>query len=168
MIDSTNNFTDEIVQNTVVITKIIQVVEMTETPYKQYIEPIINDINLIKDTIDDYFKVNVNYSKNTLICVKTNNKLFQLNLPIFTYILYNPTNTQIPIQLLKNYTVETNYSAQTPLMLAAVVNNFNYVQQLIQFDIGKIDEYNKSALDYAIEFQSSDEIIDLLSQFELS
>ena len=68
--------------------------------------------------------------------------------------------------LLTNYYDETNFSGQTPLMLSVIINNFSYVRQLINYDIGKLDEFDKSALDYAYEFNVDKRIINLLEQFE--
>ena len=51
-------------------------------------------------------------------------------------------------------------------MIAACLNNLFYVQQLLRFDVGKLDDYDKSALDYAYEFNADLQIIDLLEQYE--
>ena len=51
-------------------------------------------------------------------------------------------------------------------MFAAAIDNLNYVTQLIQYDVGRLDEFGKSALDYAYEFNAAPAIVDLLEQFE--
>ena len=97
-----------------------------------------------------------------------NKKIFKLNIPVYNYIIHNPVEKFIPKELLSDYVGEINYSAQTPLMLSAIINNENYVKQLIPYDVGKLDENDKSALDYAYEFNSDPKIIDLLEQYEYS
>lgn len=148
--------------------KRIKTLELPATPYNTFQESILNDINTIKECINEYTTLGTQM-KPVMKCtsnVVVNNRIFQLNIPVFNYILHNPNGTSIPTQLLNEYVGETNYSAQTPLMLATIINNLNYVKQLITYDIGKIDEYDKSALDYAYEFSVQPDIIDLLEQYE--
>ena len=93
-------------------------------------------------------------------------KQFNIDIPIFKFIIHNPTAPFIPSELIHSCVGETNYKHQTPLMLSVVIGNFNFVKQLIYYDIGKLDDYEKSALDYAYENHVSQEIIDLLEEYE--
>ena len=150
----------------------LKLLEIPKSPYNDFINSMINDINLFKLNIEEYKQIKAedgSESAKPFQCrehVIVNNKIFRLQIPVFDWILHNPFLQRIPDILLKDYVGETNYSAQTPLMLSTVLNNINYVQQLITFDVGKLDESDKSALDYAYEFNSSPEIVELLEQYE--
>lgn len=88
---------------------------------------------------------------------------------MFKYIHDNPNGINIPDEYISNYTTEVNYNGQTPLMYATYIDNINYVKILLKHDVGKVDDFNKSALDYAYERKqhvNNDEIIDLLEQYE--
>ena len=99
--------------------------------------------------------------------VKINNKKFIISNPIFQFIIENPHAPRIPSSLISNYTGETNLKRQTALMLAVSISNEIFVRQLLPIDVGQLDDYNKSALDYAIMFNVSKIIIDLLEEYEL-
>ena len=71
---------------------------------------------------------------------------------MFKYINDNPKSTLIPKKYTDNYVTEFNYNGQTPLMYSVLINNVNFVKTLLKFDVGKVDDFNKSALDYAYEF----------------
>ena len=71
---------------------------------------------------------------------------------MFKYINDNPKSTLIPKKYTDNYVTEFNYNSQTPLMYSVLINNVNFVKTLLKFDVGKVDDFNKSALDYAYEF----------------
>lgn len=147
--------------------------ELSFIPNIQY-ENMVNDINSMKNKIDEYklsHSTLIQHPKHIII----NDKLFQISIPVIEFILTYPNLIQTNetniltsqfLTLLINYNGETNYSGQTPLMIATCLNNLFYVQQLIRYDIGKIDEFDKSALDYAYEFNVDPKIIDLLEQFE--
>lgn len=88
---------------------------------------------------------------------------------VIDYIKNNPDGNEIPKELLDKYRGEKNINIQTPLMIAVMCNNVNYVKQLIPYDVGVIDEFNISALEYAMEYCSRNkEIIELLSEYEQS
>lgn len=99
--------------------------------------------------------------------VKINNKKFIISNPIFQFIIENPHASHIPSSLISNYMGETNLKKQTALMLAVFISNEVFVRQLLPIDVGQLDDYNKSALDYAIMFNASKTIIDLLEEYEL-
>ena len=84
-------------------------------------------------------------------------------LPIFKAVY---TNDFVVIKdYIESDYVEMNLSFQTPLMLAARLNNYKMVKLLLG-ESCLVDSNEKKALDYANEFNSSIEIIDLLSQRE--
>lgn len=84
-------------------------------------------------------------------------------LPIFKAVY---TNDFVVIKdYIESDYVEMNLSFQTPLMLAARLNNYKMVKLLLG-ESCIVDSNEKKALDYANEFNSSIEIIDLLSQRE--
>ena len=97
---------------------------------------------------------------------------------IFKYIHDNPKSTSIPMKYIDNYITEFNYNGQTPLMYSVLINNLNFAKTLLKYDIGKVDDFNKSALDYAYELNaqskhfSSEElkslhdIIQMLEEYE--
>lgn len=99
--------------------------------------------------------------------VKINNKKFIISNPIFQFIIENPRASHIPSSLISNYMGETNLKKQTALMLAVFISNEVFVRQLLPIDVGQLDDYNKSALDYAMMFNASKTIIDLLEEYEL-
>lgn len=71
---------------------------------------------------------------------------------IFKYIHDNPKSTLIPTSYMDSYVTEFNYNGQTPLMYSVLINNLMFVKTLLRHDVGKVDDFNKSALDYAYEF----------------
>lgn len=86
---------------------------------------------------------------------------------ILHYISENPDGDQIPIELIDQYRGEKNLQIQTPLMRAVMANNVNYVKQLLIYDVGNIDENDKTALDYAIEYKNKNKsIIYMLNEYE--
>jgi ankyrin repeat protein len=74
------------------------------------------------------------------------------------YKIYN----DLPLNDLNDYITEYNLNHQTPLMYASYLNKLDYVQQLIPYDVCRIDDFNKTALDYAID----ESIRELLAQYE--
>lgn len=98
--------------------------------------------------------------------LKIKNELYNINAPVFEFIMQHHKSTFIPRELLFDYVGSFNFSNQTPLMLAAAISNLTFVQQLIPVDVGMLDDFGKSALDYAKEFKASDEVIELLSEYE--
>ena len=90
----------------------------------------------------------------------------RVNLPMFKYIYQNPDADSIPEELIMNYTGERNFVGQTPLMYAVKIGNINFIRQLLEFDICKLDDDYKSALDYAYQFNASNDIIALLEEYE--
>lgn len=76
---------------------------------------------------------------------------------VFKYIHDNPKSTSIPTNYLNTYVTEFNYNGQTPLMYSVLINNLSFVKILLKYDIGKVDDFNKSALDYAYEFNKRSE-----------
>ena len=157
----------EIDEESAPIHKKIPIIRIPKSDSNSYENIILNDINELKPLINEYLKENALTTTTTpLYLININEKEYKLNLPVFSYIIHDPIGDKIPPNLLLNYMGETNYSGQTPLMFAAAIDNVNYVKQLIRYDIGCIDEFGKSALDYAYEFKSIPVIIDILEQFE--
>ena len=76
---------------------------------------------------------------------------------VFKYIHDNPKSTLIPTNYLDTYVTEFNYNDQTPLMYSVLINNLSFVKTLLKYDVGKVDDFNKSALDYAYEFNNRSE-----------
>ena len=145
----------------------ITITSSPKSSYDAFIDIILNDINGIKSTINEYLKQTlISSCSPTSFDVEIGDKRWNLSIPLFGYIINNPIGERIPPPLLREYIGETNYSGQTPLMFAAAIDNLNYVKQLIQYDVGSLDEFGKSALDYACEFNAAPTIIDLLEQFE--
>lgn len=120
-------------------------------------------IDILPTTKND---VHLNISENDEIVFGS--KHYNVDLPVFKFIMNNPTSPFIPRELLENCVGETNYHHQTPLMLSVIIGNLNFIKQLIYYDIGKLDDYDKSALEYAYEFNASKDIIDILEEFEYS
>ena len=106
--------------------------------------PLSMLIDITKNEIPDSF-----VSSNE---IKINNKKFIISNPIFQFIIENPHASRIPSSLISNYMGETNLNNQTALMLAVIISNEVFVRQLLPIDVGQLDDYNKSALDYAYEF----------------
>ena len=86
---------------------------------------------------------------------------------VFKYIHYNKDGESIPETYMSEYVTEYNLNRQTPLMYSIVIGNINYVKQLLLYDIGKIDDFGRCALDYAYKY-GNQHIIDLVSEYELS
>jgi ankyrin repeat protein len=53
--------------------------------------------------------------------------------------------------LLDDYITEFNLAHQTPLMYAVIKADVEAAMELIEFDAGRIDDYGKTAYDYACE-----------------
>ena len=94
------------------------------------------------------------------------NKPHTINAPIFNFIIHNSKANHIPRELLNDYVGSFNLSNQTPLMLSAALSNLNFVLQLLPVDVGILDTFGKSALDYAKQFNASNEVIQILSEYE--
>ena len=135
-----------------------------------------NDLKPAESRLSNEVLINISNIKNpineTLFNadndVMIRNKPFQINSPVFKFIINNPNADFIPSELLNTYNGEFNLSSQTPLMLASIIGNVNFVKQLIRIDIGHLDVFNKCALDYANEFDSSQEVKNILEEYELS
>lgn len=84
---------------------------------------------------------------------------------MFNFIDTHREEQSIPTSLLSNYVTELNYNYQTPLMLAIMLGNIEFVKQLCVYDCGVVDEFNKCALDYAKEL-NNDVIVEILSEYE--
>ena len=121
--------------------------------------PLSMLIDITKNEIPDSF-----VSSNE---IKINNKKFIISNPIFQFIIENPHASRIPSSLISNYMGETNLNNQTALMLAVIISNEVFVRQLLPIDVGQLDDYNKSALDYAYMYNVSKTIIDLLEEYEI-
>ena len=131
-------------ENTTQTSKLSPIISITDKIPKQSFIPIINEHNQIV----------------------IGKKVFDISLPIFQFIINNPMAERIPSNLLSNCITETNYLHQTPLMLSVIIGNINFVRQLIPIDIGKIDDDDHTALDYAYEYHASNDIINLLEEYE--
>lgn len=137
------------------------------------------------EILSDFIDVQTNPDLPTGILFDINSKdktIFKKDC-MFKFIHDNPTASEIPDDYLNTYITEYNYNGQTPLMYAVILNNVNLVKALLKFDVGKMDEFNKSALDYANEIyhnlitsnddkniipqlHSINHIINILSEYE--
>lgn len=118
----------------------------------------------------DLYKLHINkiFQKPILssIDIDINNEILDYNsimLPIFKAI-YNDDIETVMEYSEKEY-IESNLKRQTPLMLAAKLNNYKMVKILLN-ESCLVDEDRMSALKFAIKYEASSEIIDLLSQRE--
>lgn len=118
----------------------------------------------------DLYKLHINkiFKKPILssIDIDINNEILDYNsimLPIFKAI-YNDDIKTVMEYSEKEY-IESNLKRQTPLMLAAKLNNYKMVKILLN-ESCLVDEDRMSALKFAIKYEASSEIIDLLSQRE--
>lgn len=118
----------------------------------------------------DLYKLHINkiFQKPILssIDIDINNEILDYNsimLPIFKAI-YNDDIKTVMEYSEKEY-IESNLKRQTPLMLAAKLNNYKMVKILLN-ESCLVDEDRMSALKFAIKYEASSEIIDLLSQRE--
>ena len=122
---------------------------------------VLIDINALKKPLPPTF-----YSITPKLDLTIRSNTHTLNSPIFKFIIEHPDAVCIPSALLSTYEGSFNISNQTPLMLAAAISNKIFVRQLLPTDAGHLDTFNKSALDYAREFNASPEIISLLEEYE--
>lgn len=102
----------------------------------------------------------------SLIDIDINNDIVDYNtimLPIFKAI-YDDDINKVKEYAEKEY-IESNLKRQTPLMLAAKLNNYKMVKILLN-ESCLVDEDQMCALKFAIKYNASSEIIDLLSQRE--
>ena len=118
----------------------------------------------------DLYKLHINkiFKKPnlSLIDIDINNEILDhesIMLPIFRAI-YNDDFEKVKEYAEREY-VESNLKRQTPLMLAAKLNNYKMVKLLLN-ESCLVDENQMSALKYAIKYNASSEVIDLLLQRE--
>jgi hypothetical protein len=112
------------------------------------------------------FSTKLNYSKP---------ELFPIDIDFRGFLDHNDSRTNLKTYkmiLEKNYqgldefeSYESNYNWQTGLMFAAYLGDFEAVKALIK-EVGVIDEFDNSALDYA-RIGGNQDCIDLLSEFEI-
>ena len=86
--------------------------------------------------------------------------------PLFHYMYNNRTATSLPVQIKKFQYISSENDKLTPLMVAVVLNNIYFVNDLLIFNVGKIDTFSKSALKYAIKTNADVKIIELLREYE--
>ena len=92
---------------------------------------------------------------------------------------FNPNTIQLPIfravfnndiEVVKEYKnknyIERNLNHQTPLMLAARLNNFEIVKLLLN-ECCQIDDDDNVALDFALKYTSNKDLIEVLEEYEL-
>ena len=81
---------------------------------------------------------------------------------IFKTIYENKESTDLTLDL-TDYSTQVNANSQTPLMYAALLNNRNFVEQLLIEDCCMVDNFDKMAIDYA----TNSDIKKILSKYEL-
>ena len=81
---------------------------------------------------------------------------------IFKTIYENKHDENFKLDL-DNYYTQFNANLQTPLMYASLLNNKNYVNQLLITDCCMVDNFDKMAIDYTTD----NEIKEILSKYEL-
>lgn len=113
-----------------------------------------------KNKINDELLVsgkNIELPTGILYDIRSNeNTIFKKD-SVFKYIHDNPKSMLIPTSYMDNYVTEFNFNGQTPLMYSVLINNLIFVKTLLRYDVGKVDDFNKSALDYAYEFNKQSE-----------
>ena len=82
--------------------------------------------------------------------------------------VFYKVHNDLPLNDMSNYITEYNLNHQTPLMYAVILNKPEYIKQLIKYDICRIDDFNKTAYDYALENRPliDPSIIDALAEYE--
>lgn len=93
---------------------------------------------------------------------------------IFTYIIENPSSPYIPNKYLTNYKTPFDHNGRTPLMYSVIINNIHFVQYLIQYDAGYVDNYGETARSIACNIYKNNnciilhEIINILERYEIT
>ena len=87
--------------------------------------------------------------------IRSNVETFFTSDSMFKYLYENKNGSEIPEDVLQSYVIERNYINQTPLMYSVILLNENYVKALIKYDIGLLDNFNRSALMYAEDLQKN-------------
>lgn len=108
--------------------------------------------------IDDSEGLNINTPTGILYNIISNEPTTFNKDSLFKYLYEHKNSTTIPDSYMNDYTTETNFNSQTPLMYSVIINNLNFVKILLKHDIGKVDDFNKCALDYAKEM--SEKLVD--------
>lgn len=86
--------------------------------------------------------------------------------PLFEYMYTNRSALTIPASIRRYSQISVRTESLTPLMVAVLLNNYNYVSELLIYNVGKVDTYKNTALDYAIISHADARIIELLKEFE--
>lgn len=93
---------------------------------------------------------------------------------IFTYMLDSPHSPYIPRKYLTNYKTIFDHNGRTPLMYAVILNNIHFVQYLVQYDAGYVDNYGDTARSIACKLYKNNnciilhEIINILERYEIT
>lgn len=86
--------------------------------------------------------------------------------PLFEYMYANRSAFTIPASIRRYSQVSVRTENLTPLMVAVLLNNYNYASELLIYNVGKVDTYKNTALDYAMITHADARIIELLKEFE--
>lgn len=92
----------------------------------------------------------INVPKGIIFDIRSDDDTFEFyNRPIFKFMHDNPASNELPHNIMSEYVTELNYNYQTPLMYAVILKNKSLVDQLVIYDVGNIDSFGNSAIDYA-------------------
>ena len=86
--------------------------------------------------------------------------------PLFHYMINNRDAKIIPTDVKRYHHIVSEDDKLTPLMIAVVLNNVYFVQELLLFNIGRMDTFHKSALMYANKINCGKVIIEMLREYE--
>lgn len=95
--------------------------------------------------------------------IPINFEIDSIQLPIFKAVMLDDID-RISNYARSNY-IERNLNHQTPLMLAAKLNKVEIVKLLLN-ECCQIDDDNFVALDFAINNNADEEIVEMLKRFE--
>lgn len=90
----------------------------------------------------------------------------RMSSPLFEYMYQNRNIPTIPAQLRRYTQITVKNEKLTPLMVAVLLDNYYMVSELLIYNIGRVDSFRNTALDYAIKTDCDPRIIELLREFE--
>ena len=90
----------------------------------------------------------------------------RLSSPLFEYMYSNKNIPTIPAPLRRYSQITSKIERLTPLMVAVLLDNYYMVSELLIYNVGRIDAFHNTALDYAIKTDCDPRIIELLKEFE--
>ena len=82
--------------------------------------------------IDDSEGLNINTPTGILYNIISNEPTTFNKDSLFKYLYEHKDSTTIPDLYMNDYTTETNFNSQTPLMYSVIINNLNFVKILLK------------------------------------